>query len=98
MKTLLLLLIYMLAAARGAIAQETQCDRERAAMVETIRVYARSYVNVLGQQGLSERVLGANTAPSVRPRAILLHRVRRRAAFDRPRPDHIAAVHRSLDD
>ena len=59
MKTLLLLLIYMLAAARGAIAQETQCDRERAAMVETIRVYARSYVNVLGQQGLSERVLGA---------------------------------------
>ena len=59
MKTLLLLLIYMLAAARGAIAQETQCDRERAAMVETIRVYARSHVNVLGQQGLSERVLGA---------------------------------------
>jgi protein-L-isoaspartate(D-aspartate) O-methyltransferase len=59
MKTLLLLLIYMLVAARGAIAQETQCDRERAAMVETIRVYARSHVNVLGQQGLSERVLGA---------------------------------------
>lgn len=59
MKTLLLLLIYMLAAARGAIAQETQCDHERAAMVDTIRVYARSYANVLGQQGLSERVLGA---------------------------------------
>jgi protein-L-isoaspartate(D-aspartate) O-methyltransferase len=59
MKTLLLLLIYMLAAARGAIAQETRCDRERAAMVETIRVHARSYVNVRGQQGLSERVLEA---------------------------------------
>jgi protein-L-isoaspartate(D-aspartate) O-methyltransferase len=62
-KTLLLLLIYMLAAARGAIAQNTQqdiqCVIERAAMVETIRAYARSYVNVLGQQGFSERVLGA---------------------------------------
>jgi protein-L-isoaspartate(D-aspartate) O-methyltransferase len=59
MKTLLLLLIYMLAAAWGAIAHDTQCVRERGAMVETIRAYARSYVNVLGQQGLSERVLGA---------------------------------------
>lgn len=63
MKTLLLLLIYMLAVARGAIAQDapedTQCVRERAAMVETIRAYARSYVSVSGQQGLSERVLKA---------------------------------------
>jgi len=63
MKTLLLLLIYMLAVARGAIAQDapedTQCVRERAAMVETIRAHARSYVSVSGQQGLSERVLKA---------------------------------------
>src|SRR5258705_12371650 len=55
MKTLLLLVLSMVAVAREAIAQDTQCDRERAAMVETIRAYA----SVLGQQGLSERVLEA---------------------------------------
>src|SRR5207248_3585568 len=37
--------------------QDGQCDRERAAMVETIRAYAQS--SVLGQQGFSERVLEA---------------------------------------
>lgn len=59
MKTLLLLLICFLAVAREAIAQDAQCVRERAAMVETIRAYARPHVGVLGQQGLSERVLEA---------------------------------------
>ena len=59
MKTLLLVLS-MVAAAREATAQEdAQCVRERAAMVETIRAYARSDARVLGQQGLSERVLEA---------------------------------------
>src|SRR5881275_3118158 len=56
MKTLLLVLS-MVAAAREATAQDAQCDRERAAMVETIRAYGRSDAGVLGQQGLSERVL-----------------------------------------
>jgi protein-L-isoaspartate(D-aspartate) O-methyltransferase len=50
----------MVAATREATAQEdAQCVRERAAMVETIRAYARSDASVLGQQGLSERVLEA---------------------------------------
>ncbi len=60
MKAVLLLVLSMVAAAREATAQEdAQCVRERAAMVETIRAYARSDAGVLGQQGLSERVLEA---------------------------------------
>ena len=57
MRTLLLLMISMVTAARGATAEDTRCVLERAAMVETIRTYARSHVSGLGQQGLSERVL-----------------------------------------
>ncbi|ANW05626.1 protein-L-isoaspartate O-methyltransferase [Bradyrhizobium icense] len=49
----------MVVVAREATAQEPQCDRERAAMVETIRTYARSDASVLGRQGPSERVLEA---------------------------------------
>jgi protein-L-isoaspartate(D-aspartate) O-methyltransferase len=59
MKTLLLLVLSMVAVAREATAQDAECIRERAAMVETIRAYARSDSSVLGQQGLSERVLEA---------------------------------------
>lgn len=59
MKTLLLLVLSMVAGAREATAQDAQCARERAAMVETIRTYARSHAAVSGQQGLSERVLEA---------------------------------------
>src|SRR6202049_5406325 len=60
MKTLLLLVLSMVSAAREATAQEhAQYVRERAAMVETIRAYARSGASVLGQQGLSDRVLEA---------------------------------------
>src|SRR5437879_11937019 len=59
MKTLLLLVLSMFAVAREATAQDAQCVRERAAMVETIRTYARSNAGVLGQQGLSERILDA---------------------------------------
>jgi protein-L-isoaspartate(D-aspartate) O-methyltransferase len=59
MKTLLLVLS-MVAGARDATAQEdAQCVRERAAMVETIKDYARSRAVVSGQQGFSERVLEA---------------------------------------
>ena len=58
-KILLLLVISMGAVAREAAAQDAECARERAAMVETIRAYARSHVNALGQDGLSERVLEA---------------------------------------
>ena len=59
MKTMLLVLS-MVAGARDATAQEdAQCVRERAAMVETIKDYARSRAPVLGQQGFSERVLEA---------------------------------------
>ncbi len=60
MKTLLLLVLSMVAGARDATAQEdAQCVRERAAMVETIKAYARSHARVLGEQGFSERVLEA---------------------------------------
>ena len=59
MRTLLLLVLSMVAVAREATAQDAECVRERAAMVETIRAYARSDASVLGQQGLSERVLEA---------------------------------------
>jgi protein-L-isoaspartate(D-aspartate) O-methyltransferase len=58
-KTLPLLVIAMVTAAQEASAQDSQCVRERAAMVETIQAYARSDAGVLGQQGLSERVLEA---------------------------------------
>jgi protein-L-isoaspartate(D-aspartate) O-methyltransferase len=60
MKTLLMLVLSMAAAARDATAQEdARCVRERAAMVETIKDYARSRPAVLGQQGFSQRVLEA---------------------------------------
>src|SRR5437879_3838783 len=59
MKTLLLRVLSMVAVAWEATAQDAQCVRERAAMVETIRAYARSDTSVLGQQGMSERVLEA---------------------------------------
>src|SRR6266436_3759812 len=49
----------LVALAREATAQDAECVRERAAMVETIRAYARADAGVLGQQGLSERVLEA---------------------------------------
>src|SRR5215475_15736156 len=63
MKSLPLLVLAMVVVAREATAQDAphdaQCVRERAAMVETIRAYARSAASVLGQQGLSGRVLEA---------------------------------------
>jgi protein-L-isoaspartate(D-aspartate) O-methyltransferase len=58
-KTLVLLALLMVAVGREATAQEAQCVRERAAMVESIRSYARSHASALGQQGMSERVLQA---------------------------------------
>jgi protein-L-isoaspartate(D-aspartate) O-methyltransferase len=62
-KALLLLVFVTVVVAREATAQDAaqdaQCVRERAAMVETIRAYARSAASVLGQQGLSEKVLEA---------------------------------------
>src|SRR5438552_5367655 len=100
MKTLLLLVLSMIAIVREATAQDAQCNRERAAMVETIRALARSDASVLGQQGISESPggHGADETPSVHLRAILLHRIRGQADSDRLRPNHIAAVHRGRDD
>jgi protein-L-isoaspartate(D-aspartate) O-methyltransferase len=59
MKTLPLLVLSMVAIAQEATAQDAECVRERAAMVETIRAYGRSGAGGLRQQGLSERVLDA---------------------------------------
>ena len=54
-----LLLLALVAIAYEARAQDAQCTRERAAMVETIRAHARSEAGPLGPQGLSESVLEA---------------------------------------
>ena len=54
-----LLLLVLMAVAREAMAEDAQCVRERAAMVETIRAYAQSEASLLGPQGISERVLEA---------------------------------------
>ena len=54
----LLLLTFMVVASE-AMAQDAQCVLERAAMVDTIRAYARSEAGALGPQGISERVLEA---------------------------------------
>jgi protein-L-isoaspartate(D-aspartate) O-methyltransferase len=51
------LLLAFITVACEAMAQDGQCVRERAAMVETIRAYARSEADVLGPQGISQRVL-----------------------------------------
>jgi protein-L-isoaspartate(D-aspartate) O-methyltransferase len=58
-KVLLLLVLSVVAATRDVAAQDTECVRERAVMVEAIRAYARSYVHALGQDGLSAKVLEA---------------------------------------
>jgi protein-L-isoaspartate(D-aspartate) O-methyltransferase len=54
-----LLLLTFMAVAFEATAHDSQCVHERAAMVDTIRSYARSEATVLGPQGISERVLEA---------------------------------------
>jgi protein-L-isoaspartate(D-aspartate) O-methyltransferase len=54
-----LMLLAFIAVAGEAMAQNAQCVPERAAMIDTIRAYARSEADVLGPQGISERVLVA---------------------------------------
>ncbi|HSQ18845.1 MAG TPA: hypothetical protein VLR92_00590 [Blastocatellia bacterium] len=60
MKKLPPLAVIIIAVACQAMAQaDAQCVRERAAMVDTIRAYARFEAGYLGPQGISERVLEA---------------------------------------
>src|SRR5262249_31675751 len=54
-----LLQLALIAVACEAMAQDAQCVRERAAMVENIQAYARSDLSLLGPQGISESVLEA---------------------------------------
>ena len=54
-----LLPLALIAVACEAMAQDAQCVRERAAMVENIQTYARSDPGFLGPQGISESVLEA---------------------------------------
>jgi protein-L-isoaspartate(D-aspartate) O-methyltransferase len=54
-----LLLLTLIACAPGAAAEEAQCVRERAAMIETIRAYARSDAGLFGPQGISDGILEA---------------------------------------
>jgi protein-L-isoaspartate(D-aspartate) O-methyltransferase len=54
-----LLLLALIAVTSEARSQDGECVRDRAAMVEIIRAYARSDVGALGPQGISESVLKA---------------------------------------
>ena len=55
----LLLLVLIVVVAPEATAEDVKCLREHAAMMKTIRAYARSEAGLLGPQGISERVLEA---------------------------------------
>ena len=52
-----LLPLALIAVVCEAMAQDTQCVRERAAMVENTQAYARSDLSLLGPQGISEKVM-----------------------------------------
>jgi protein-L-isoaspartate(D-aspartate) O-methyltransferase len=70
MKTLLPLVLSMVAVAREATGQDAQCTRERAAMVETIRAYGRvrrQCFGTAGPVGKGPGGHGANETPSVHP-------------------------------
>jgi hypothetical protein len=70
MKTLLLLVLSMVAVAWEATAQDAQCVRERAAMVETLRAYARFPTLVFWDSKACRRESlkpWANETPSVHP-------------------------------
>src|SRR5271169_1925603 len=54
-----LLLLAFIAVPCEAMAQDAQCVPERAAMLETIRAYARIEASIVGPRGISERVLDA---------------------------------------
>src|SRR4249919_613016 len=54
-----LLLLALIVVAPEATAEDAKCVREHAAMIETIRAYARSDAGLLGPQGISESVLEA---------------------------------------
>ena len=53
------LLLAFLVVASPAMAQDAQCLSERAAMVDTIRAYARSGAGLPGSQGIADSVLAA---------------------------------------
>jgi protein-L-isoaspartate(D-aspartate) O-methyltransferase len=54
-----LLPLALIAVAGEAPAEDAKCVRERAAMIETIRAYARPNASLFGPQGISESVLEA---------------------------------------
>ena len=54
-----LLSLALIAVAGKAPAEDAKCVRERAAMIETIRAYARPNAGLFGPQGISESVLEA---------------------------------------
>ena len=54
-----LLPLALIAVAGEALAEDAKCVRERAAMIETIRAYARPNAGLFGPQGISESVLEA---------------------------------------
>ena len=57
MNRVLPLALVLIAFASGARAEEAQCARERAAMIDTIRAHAQRGIAEVGSQGISEDVL-----------------------------------------
>jgi protein-L-isoaspartate(D-aspartate) O-methyltransferase len=55
----ILLLLALIAVAHMAAAEDAECVRERAAMIETIRAHVQSEAGLLGPQGMSQSVLDA---------------------------------------
>ena len=85
-----LLLLTFMAVASEAMAQDAPCVRERAAMVETIRDYAKAY------RSASWRQWGKRNAIGLSP-SVLVGRIHGCAGSHWPRPDNIATIHSRYD-
>src|SRR6266550_67812 len=96
----ILLLLAFIAVASEAIAQDAQCVPERAAMVETVRAYARTEAGVGAARHIGDRPAGygANGTPPVHAWAFLLASIHGRAGTHWQGPNNIAAVHSRADD
>ena len=84
MSKLALLVALALALAHQATAEEARYVRERAAMVETIRAYARAGEGLLGAEGIAEKIL--DVMARTQRHLFVPERYRSRAYSDGPVP------------
>src|SRR5262249_3740421 len=97
----LILLAFIVVSCEAMAQEDVQCVPERAAMVDTIRAYARFEARcVLTARHIGARPgsYGANRTPSVRTRAFLFGRIHGRAGCHWPQSDNVAAVHSRTHD